>query len=514
MLELPETLNLTSFFLDHNLEQGRGDKTAIRFEGRSLSYAFVASQTNRVANLLGELGVQPEQRVLLLLPDVPEFAYAWFGLVKRGAVACAVSPEQTVEEARYYLSYTRARVAFCTSKLAPTIESLRSELPYLRAVVVIDGEPLRAGDVNFARAIANQSDRFEPHPTHRDDPAVWLFTSGSTGFPKAAVHRARDFAFNTLTYALPIVGYNERDVTISVPRLAFGYALGSNLLFPFRAGATVALFADKGTPERVCSLIAQEKATVLITVPTSLNAINGYADLKREAFTQMRVCVSAGEALPAEMYQRWKERTGVEVLDGIGSAEMFHIFITNRVDDVVLGSLGRVVEGYEARVCDDDGRELPRGEVGTLWVRGGSIAIEYWHNRDLSLRTFRGEWCVSQDKFTCDDKGYFRFCGRGDDLLKVGGKWVVPLELENCLLTHVAVKEAAVVGFKDVDGLEKPRAFVVVHESHTAGDALAEELKAHVKSKLEPYKYPREIRFVPELPKSERGKVLKNQLRG
>jgi acyl-coenzyme A synthetase/AMP-(fatty) acid ligase len=276
----------------------------------------------------------------------------------------------------------------------------------------------------------------------------------------------------------------------------------------------VALFAEKGTPERVCELIGQEKATVLITVPTSINAVCGYEGLRKADFAQLRCVVSAGEALPPELYHRWKERTGAEILDGIGSAEMFHIFATNRLGDVVPGTLGRVVEGYEIKLCDDEGQPVPDGEVGTMWVRGGSIATEYWHNRDLSLRTFRGEWCVSQDKFTRDPAGYLRFCGRGDDLLKVGGKWVVPLEIENCLLTHPAVKEAAVVGFKDEQGLEKPRAFVVAKEGQAPGEALAEELKSHVKGRLEPYKYPREVRFVAELPKSERGKVLKSQLRG
>lgn len=503
-VELPEQLNLASFFLDHNLEQGRGGKTAIRFEGRSISYAEIAADSHRLAHALVQLGLEPEQRVLLMLPDVPEFAVAWFAVQRAGGVCCAVSPDGSPEEARYYLEYTRAKIVIASAEAAKTLESVRGDS---KAKVIALG-------ASWEAALAGKPTSFPTFPTHRDDPAVWLFTSGSTGFPKGAVHRARDFAFNALTYALPIVGYSERDVSVSVPRLAFGYALGSNLLFPFRAGGTVALFKEKGSAEKVCEIVAKEKATIFITVPTSINAMNNYAGLRREDFAQMRCVVSAGEALPEEMYLRWKERTGVEILDGIGSAEMFHIFITNRLGEVVLGSLGRVVEGYEARICDDDGRELPDGEVGTLQVRGGSIAIEYWHNRDLSLRTFRGEWCVSQDKFTRDAKGYFRFCGRGDDMLKVGGKWLSPLEVENCLLQHPSVKECAVVAFKDGEGLEKPRAFVVLQDGHRAGDALAKQLQEHVKANLAPYKYPREVRFIDALPRSDRGKVLKNQLRG
>jgi len=511
-IEIPERLNLAAFFLDHNLEQGRGGKVAIRFEGRGITYAELARDSHKLAHALVALGLEPEQRVLLMLPDIPEFAVAWFAAQRVGGVCCAVSPELSAEEARYYLEYTGAKVVVASAGAAAVLEGVRGEA---RAkVVVVGGAPGRPGDLEYEAALAGRADLFPTRATHRDDPAVWLFTSGSTGFPKGAVHRARDFAYSALAYALPIVGYAESDVSVSVPRLAFGYALGSNLLFPFRGGGTVALFKEKGSPEKVCEVVAKEKATIFITVPTSLNAMNNFEKLRREDFSQMRCVVSAGEALPEEMYSRWKARTGVEILDGIGSAEMFHIFVTNRPGDVVPGTLGREVEGYTARICDDDGRELLDGEVGTLWVKGGSIAIEYWHNRDLSLRTFRGEWCVSQDKFTRDANGYFRFCGRGDDMLKVGGKWLSPAELENCLLAHPAVKECAVVGFKDAKGLEKPRAFVVLNPGSTAGEALAAALQDHVKHALEPYKYPREVRFIDALPRSDRGKVLKNQLRG
>lgn len=508
---IPETLSLARFFLDHNLEAGRGEKAAIRFEGRSITYAELARDSHRLAHALTAMGVEPEHRVLLMLPDVPEFAVAWFAVQRLGGVCCAVSPESTPEEARYALEYTRAKVVIASAAAAAALEGVRGDA---RAkVIVVGGLALRPGDLSLRDALAGRPEHFPTREVHRDDPAVWLFTSGSTGFPKAAVHRARDFVFNALTYALPVAGYVESDVTVSVPRLAFGYALGSNLLFPFRAGATVALFQEKGTPAKVCEVVRAEKATLLITVPTSINALNHFEGLRREDFAKMRAVISAGEALPEELYRTWTARTGVEILDGIGSAEMFHVFITNRPGDVQVGTLGKVVAGYQARICDDEGREVPDGEVGTLWVKGGSIATEYWRNRDLSLRTFRGEWCVSQDKFTRDAQGYFRFCGRGDDLLKVGGKWVSPLEVENALLSHPAVQEAAVVGFKDGEGLEKPRAFVVLRPGEPPGAAMVRALQDHVKQKLEPFKYPREVHFLEALPRSERGKVLKGQLR-
>jgi acyl-coenzyme A synthetase/AMP-(fatty) acid ligase len=274
------------------------------------------------------------------------------------------------------------------------------------------------------------------------------------------------------------------------------------------------LFREKATPEKFFEQLARHRPTVFTAVPTALNQVLNADGVDRADFSSLRLTISAGEALPAELYQRWKKRTGVEILDGIGSAEMFHIFITNRLGDVKLGSLGKVVDGYEAKICDDEGRELPRGEVGTLWIRGDSMALEYWQQHDKSKHTFRGDWCVSADKFQQDDDGYFYFCGRGDDMLKVAGKWLSPVEVENALLMHPAVREAAVVGFKDADGLEKPKAFVALHPGHQAGDALAEALKAHVREKLAPFKAPRQVVFVDALPRSDRGKVLKAELRG
>jgi acyl-coenzyme A synthetase/AMP-(fatty) acid ligase len=298
-----------------------------------------------------------------------------------------------------------------------------------------------------------------------------------------------------------------------MPRLAFGYGLGTNLLFPFLAGSMVVLFKDKPTPEKFYELLAKHRPTVFTAVPTVLNQLLNAKELDGADFSSLRVAISAGEALPAELYQRWKKRTGVEVLDGIGSAEMFHIFITNRLGDVKLGSLGRVVEGYQARVCDDEGRELPRGDIGTLWVKGESMALEYWQQRSKSKTTFRGEWCVSADKFQQTEDGYFYFCGRGDDMLKVSGKWLSPVEVENVLLQHPAVREAAIVAFKDADGLDKPRAYVALNDGHAATDELGEAIKAHVRATLEPFKAPRQVKFIAALPRSDRGKVLKTELR-
>jgi acyl-coenzyme A synthetase/AMP-(fatty) acid ligase len=313
------------------------------------------------------------------------------------------------------------------------------------------------------------------------------------------VHRHVDFLFNTHAYALPVLRYTQDDVTVGVPKLFFGYALGTNLLFPFHVGATAALFAEKSTPERVLQEITSRRATVLTSVPAMLSGmLHAETPPGRYDWSSVRVAISAGEALLGELYTRYREKFGHEVLDGIGSAEMFHIYITNRLGDVTVGSLGRVVEGYQAKICDDDGRELPDGELGALWIKGESAGLE---------------WYVSADKFRRDEQGRFWYGGRTDDLLKVGGRFLAPIEVENALLAHPAVQEVAVVGYRDEEGLEKPRAFVVPRSGHAGSAALAVELQDFVKSRLQPWKYPRQIVFREALPRSDRGKVLKNQLR-
>ncbi len=519
--EFPERFNLAHFLLDARIEEGRGGRTAIRCGRESFTYADVQRLANRAANALRELGVEPEDRVLHVLPDLPEFAAAWFGTLKAGAVFAMVNPLVPAEDFAYYLDYSRAKVAAVHASAWGEFSKALPGARHLRAARVVGPEASscrapagsRARAIPWEEATGRAGEAFENEPTGRDDLAGWLFTSGSTGRPKAAVHHHRDFAFNVETYARRILGMRESDVTVAVPKLFFGYATGTNLMFPFAVGASACLFPERSTPEALFEQIDARRPTVLTSVPTMINAMVAHPEAARHDLSCLRVCISAGEALPPELYLRWKETFGVEILDGIGSAEMFHIYVSNRFGEVRPGSLGRVVPGYETRLVGPDGSDVPDGELGTLWVRGGSTALCYWNDRDKSRSTFRGDWAVSGDLFRRDLEGFHYYGGRADDLLKVGGTFVAPIEVEDCLLRHPAVLECAVVGWTDEAGLVKPKAFVVLRPGQSASEALARDLQEFVKGRLAPHKYPRKIEFADSLPRNDRGKVDRKRLR-
>jgi benzoate-CoA ligase family protein len=366
---------------------------------------------------------------------------------------------------------------------------------------------------SYEARVAGGRDDVETYPTHRDDAAIWLFSGGTTGRPKAVVQSHASFANTTELYGKRVLGYRADDITLSVPKLYFGYATGSNLFFPFSVGGTSVLFPERCTADALFAQIRAHRPTILINAPTMVNNLVSHPEASAQDLSCLRLSTSAGEALPVELYQRWKDAFGVELLDGLGTAEMWHVFVTNRLGDVKPGTLGRVVEGFEVEARDDAGREVPPGEVGWLWVRGNSRAIGYWQQMERTMSAFRGEWYVSGDMIQKDAEGYVTYCGRGDDMLKVGGKWLAPGEVENCLLTHEAVEEAAVVGVADAQGLIKPHAHVTLVDGRAGSDALAAALKAYVRDKLEPYKAPRHVSFHAALPRTHLGKVDRGKLR-
>jgi benzoate-CoA ligase family protein len=499
----PERLNIADYFLDARVREGRGQHRALLTDDGALTYAEVQSLANRYGNVLAESGVEPEQRVLLALPDGPAYAGALFGTLKIGAVVVMVNPALHEADLATMLDYTRARAIVTHRDAAATVVAAARGSRFVKAVLAV-GEP------DLDRRLEHAPDSLETFPSHRDDAAIWLFSGGTTGRPKGVVQTHRAFANTTECYAKGVIGYTERDITLSVPKLFFGYATGSNLFFPFAAGAAAAPFPEPVTADVLFERIRRHRPTVLVNVPTMIHKMVSHPDAKSQDLSCVRVCTSAGEALPVELFDRWKRTFGVELLDGLGTAEMWHIFLSNRPGAARAGTIGTVVPGFEVRVCDDDGRPIPDGEVGWLWVRGGSRAIGYWQNMEKTEAGFRGDWYVSGDLVSRDADGYFTYGGRGDELLKVAGKWLAPQDVEGCLLRHPAVAEAAVVGVTDASGLVKPIAYVVARESRAD---LGPELQAFVRERLEPYKHPREVVFVDALPRTHLGKVDRGRLR-
>lgn len=504
-VEFPERFNMADYFLYHNLRAGRGEKLCLYYRDEKYSYNQVAEMSDRVGNVLRELGVEPEDRVLIALPDCPEFVFTWFGAAKIGAVIAMVNTILPPSDYAYYLEYTRARVAIVHHSVLESFEQVRHVSPLLKHVLVVGKDDGR--NPSFDTLTAKTSPECAPEPTSRDDLAIWLFTSGSTGKPKAAVHLQHDLPYNTECYAKNVLGICETDVTAGVPKLFFGYATGTNLLFPFSVGGAAALFEERSTPERMFDVIEKYRPTILTSVPTMINAMLNVEGARDRDLSSLKYCLSAGEALPPELYHRWMEAFGVEILDGIGSAEMFHIYVTNAPGDVKPGSLGRVVPGYEARIVGPTGNEVPNGETGELWIKGDSAALCYWKAHEASKERFAGDVCFTGDQFHRDEDGYFWYHGRTDFMLKVSGIWVSPLEIENCLLSHPSVRECCVVGKRDENDLVKPIAFVVPASDSAVGSGLVETIQAHAKAHMAPYKYPRWVEFVDVLPKNDRGKI-------
>ena len=494
---IPTRLNLAAHLLDGRVAEGRGDRIAIRTNARTFSYSDVARLSAQSAGVLAADDIRPEERVIVALHDGPDFVAALFGILRHGSVAVMINPDAPSDLMRYFFEYTRATAAFVPADALDRFVHDAAGIPRTPRFYAVGGDELSSR----LRVTRPEVGAFD---SHRDDPAIWLFSGGTTGRPKGVVQTHRAFANTTALYGQGVLGVRPDDITIAVPKLFFGYATGANVFFPFSVGASCVLFPERCTPETLFAQIVRHRPTILINVPTMIQQMVSYPEAQSQDVSSLRLVTSAGEALPRELHDRWMVTFGVELLDGLGTAEMWHIFISNVPGDVVPGTLGRVVPGFEVKLCDADDREVPEGEIGTLWVKGESRAIGYWQQMDDTMRAFRGDWYVSGDMLRRNPDGTFTYCGRSDDMLKVSGKWLAPGELENCLLTHPAVLEVAVVGVKNTEGLVKPCAFVV---AAVTSPSLAEELQSYVKSRLEPYKYPREVIFVDGLPRTHLGKV-------
>lgn len=510
-LELPDRYNLVDHFVDRHLREGRASHTAIICDDRRFTYAEVAAQANRMGNALLKLGVQPEQRVLLVLPDIPEFAAAYFGAMKIGAVAVPTSTAMRASDYAWFLQESRAQVAIVdASVLAEFAPALSSEHSCRQVIVCSE---FVAGHLYWDTAMERASPNLEAAPTSKDDTAFWLWTSGSTGRPKAAVHLHRDWAYSCEYYGRGVLGIEESDVTFSSSKLFHAYGLGNGLMFPFHVGGSTILYPRKAQAKTILETAQKSRPTLFFSVPTLYAAMLHEAEHTAYDLDSIRLAVSAAEPLPAEVFRRWKKRFGVEILDGIGSTEALHIYLSARAGKVRPGSTGHAVPGYELALVDDAGQPAPPGSIGDLLVAGPSIAPCYWHRRDLSLERMRGRWFFTGDKYRVDEDGYYWYAGRSDDMFRVSGQWVSPIEVECTLIEHPWVLEAAVIAYEEETGLHTPKAFVVLRESHQANGEFARELQDFVKSRITPYKYPRRIEFLAELPKTAAGKVLRYKLR-
>ncbi|MBC8417910.1 MAG: benzoate-CoA ligase family protein [Desulfobacteraceae bacterium] len=509
-LNLPRRFNAAQYFVDRNVEEGRGERPAIFFEDQTYTYHEVLEKVNRAANMLRNLGVEMENRVMLLLRDSPEMIFSFFGAIKSGAVPIPTNILMKSQDFLYVLNDSRAKVLIVDSIFLPEIEKIRDQATFCKKIVVVGGED--PAHLSFDQLMGQVSSDFEPAETTCDDPAFWLYSGRNPEVLMGAVHHHSHMVYCTEAYARGILNMTEEDRVLG-SFLFFAYGLGNSVYFPFGVGGATVLINHRPTPDLMYEDLVKYRPTLFFTVPTLLSALADYKKTCRQegrnlpSVDSLRACISSAEILSPEVYHRFREEFGVEVLDGTGSTEICHIFLSNRFGGVKLGSTGKVVPGYRTRLIDEDGHPVSRGEMGHLLVSGGSTASVYWNMREETKRNMLGEWFVTGDRYLEDEDGFYYFRGRSDDMLRVGGKWLAPKEVENALNQHPAVAESAVVGHQDKEDLIKPYAFIVLKPDCFPSDELKDEIKAFVKEKIAVYKYPRWIDFIEAIPKTPGGKV-------
>lgn len=511
---LPDEFNAATYFVDRHLREDRSGKIAIECGDVRVTYADLCARVNQLGNGLKSLGVRMEERVFLLLPDVPEFAFSFFGTIKIGAVAVPVNTLLKSQDYKYLLNNSRARVAIIGDSLLPLVQGIpREELRYLETIVVQGKAP--AGMLALDDLLKGSSPELQPATTGKDDAAFWLYSSGSTGQPKGCVHLQHDMVVSSERYAKAILKISQEDRFFSVAKLFFAYGLGNGLYFPLAVGGTSILMPGAPRPQSVFEVIERHRPTLFFSVPSNFVKLLAHASPEGREFdlSSVRHAVSAGEALPATVFHQFKQRFGVEILDAIGSTEALHMMISNVPGEVRPGSSGKIIPGFEAKIVDDNDQPVPQGEIGNLVVRADSTCAFYWNEHERTKSTLAGHWLRTGDKYHRDEDGYFWYAGRTDDMMKVSGVWVSPIEIERVLTEHPSVLEVAVVFRPDSAGLEKPGACVVLRNGDGSAE-LAGELQKFVVDRLPIFKRPHWIEFLPELPKTATGKVQRYKLRG
>ena len=508
-LTFADVFNVAVPFIDRHVAEGRGDKVAIRDAQGAVTYAALAANVNRAGNVLSALGLGPGDRVLMVVKDCPAFFYIFWGAIKAGFVPVPLNTLLRAPDYRFVIENSRAACVVWSPEFAGEVEPALAEAAHQPAHAL----PAEGEADSFADRLVAVADALAPAPTSADDPAFWLYTSGSTGTPKGGVHRHRDMVVTSQHFGVDTLGITADDSHFSAAKLFFAYGLGNAMTFPLWTGGTAVLLDARPTPETTFATIETFRPTIYYGVPTLYAAQLHALESASPDLGSVRLFVSAGEPLPASILERWRAATGLDIVDGIGTTEVLHIFISNRPGAVVPGTSGTPVPGYEARLVDDDGRDVALGETGNLLIRGRSLIAEYWGEPARTAAAFEGEWIRTGDTYLIDANGCYVCCGRSDDMLKVGGIWVSPVEIEARLIAHPAVLEAAVVGRADADGLIKPEAWIVLAEEKTASERLSEALVVHCKAALARYKYPRWVRYVDALPKTATGKIQRYKLR-
>ena len=510
-MEIPREYNAAADLIERNIAAGRGGKLAYVDDAGQYTFAELAERVNRFGSGLQALGLGMEDRVLIAMLDGIDWPAAFLGSIRAGIIPIAVNTLLTTKDYEYMLSDSRAKALLVSEALLPQFAPLLGKLPFLKHVIV-SGKDAK-GHLLFEAILKRGKSSLLAAPTTPDDACFWLYSSGSTGKPKGTVHVHSSMALTAELYAKGVLGMKESDTVFSAAKLYFAYGLGNALSFTLYTGATAVLMAERPTPAAVFKRLVERKPTLFFGVPTLYAGMLASPEFPKKESLSLRSCISAGEALPAQIAKSFKERTGVDILDGIGSTEMLHIFLSNRPGDLRHGTTGKAVPGYELRLVDEQGNPVKQGELGELQIAGPTSASHYWNNRDKTRNTFVGGWTKSGDKYSMDADGYYAYGGRSDDMLKVSGIWVSPAEVEAALVSHDAVLEAAVVGHEDEQKLVKPKAYVVLKPGHSASESLKAALQQHVKEKLAPYKYPRWIDFLSELPKTATGKIQRFKLR-
>jgi benzoate-CoA ligase family protein len=510
--DLPQYYNAVNI-LEHNLTS-RPDKVALYSAERELTFKQLSDEVNKVGNALKRLDIRMGESVGILSLDSAEWAIAYFATMKIGAIAVGMNTLLKPHEHAYVLRDCRARVLILHKALLPAIESIRDQMDFVKHIIVVGGSG-QEGDLDYAEWIKDESAELAVAATHREDFCSLNYSSGTTGEPKGILHAHKDLPITAQLWAVNVLGLKESDRTFATAKLFFTFGTGGNLVFPWFVGASCILMA---APPRIVGNVLETihrfKPTIHYNAPTGYAAILAVDDFQEKYdLSSLRLCVSAGESLPASIWHGWKERTGLDIIDGIGSTEVWHIFISNHPDDIRPGSSGKPVPGYGVKIVDENGNEAPRGEVGNLLVKSETTSPFYLHQSEKSRKTFLGEWLFTGDKYYVDEDGYYWHAGRSDDMLKVGGIWVSPVEVESTIISHPAVLECAVIGHPDTANLIKPKAFVVLKEGHVASEALKDEIVAYCKERMAEYKRPRWLEFVAELPKTATGKIQRFKLR-